>query len=83
METGTIAGFVLNILQIVLLSDLFRDINHYRWMRGQLKMIYTWRGSDDELLTAWLIFGLLKCTAILGITVEFSVQCFVDIGRFI
>uniref|UniRef100_A0A914VS55 Huntingtin n=1 Tax=Plectus sambesii TaxID=2011161 RepID=A0A914VS55_9BILA len=62
-----IALLSATVESLVIMSDLFADTDTYRWLRRLLKTVHGARASEDELLLQWLLFGLLKCTAVVGL----------------
>lgn len=55
-----------------LLSDLFTELDQYRFVFGHMKALFTIRSHLESVNVGNIIYTLLKCTAILGIVSAFK-----------
>ena len=57
----------LSVVQIVVLSDVFNDKSQFDWMLTMLLDIQKSHPSEDELVMQYLIIGICKAAAVVGV----------------
>ena len=55
------------VLQVVALSDLFTERQQFEWMFDTLLEVQRVHPSDDELVQQYLITGICKAAAVIGL----------------
>uniref|UniRef100_T1IW53 Huntingtin n=1 Tax=Strigamia maritima TaxID=126957 RepID=T1IW53_STRMM len=57
---------------MVQLSDLFTERAQFEWMLDILMDLYRTHPPEDELLTSYLVLGISKAAAVVGMDLEFA-----------
>ena len=54
-------------LQVLALSDIFTERQQFMWMLDALMEVYRTHPTEDELVTQYLVVGICKAAAIVGV----------------
>lgn len=65
---------MLYFLQVVVLSDVFTDKSQFDWMLTTLLDIYKSHPGEDELVTQYLIVGICKAAAVVGVVRNYIIN---------
>ena len=54
------------LFQVVALSDMFTEKQQYEWLMDTMLEVYRAHPADDELLQQYLVVGMCKAGAVVG-----------------
>lgn len=58
---------------MALLSDLFTDLDQYKFVFGHMKTLFNARSHLENFDLGSVIYSLMKCVAVLGIVSQYCV----------
>jgi hypothetical protein len=62
-------------VQVVVLSDVFTDKSQFDWMLTTLLDIHKSHPGEDELVIQYLIVGVCKAAAVVGVVRNYLIMC--------
>ncbi|CAN7939604.1 unnamed protein product [Ixodes hexagonus] len=70
------------IRSVVMLSDIFMESSQFDWMLSLFMDMYRHHPSEDEILAQYLILGIAKAAAVVGLDSDMQekIRKFVDLG---
>ena len=59
-------------MQVVSLSDIFTEKQQFEWMLRVLMEVYRTHPTEDDLVTQYLLVGIAKAVAVVGMVSLFN-----------